>query len=185
MDWTYREAWAGAIVGGRSPAEQPPATESGRSASSALPRTLHAGDLPSISRMWAYWDGLRTGRSMPSRADLDPAAITSVLPYLLLIDVLRDPLDFRFRLVGTEIDRIVAGTYTGVHFSNLPHMRRGNDIWAAYAQVVASGAPLCSEIEYVGPIDYVRRMAHAQFPLSDDGRAVNMICTVVDIERRW
>jgi hypothetical protein len=125
------------------------------------------------------------GRPMPSRADLDPAAIKLLLPYLLLIDVLRDPLEFRFRLVGTEIDRIVAGNYTGVRFSDLSHMRRGNKVWAEYERVVASSAPLCSEIEYVGATDYVRRVAHALFPLSDDGRTVNVICTVVDLERRW
>jgi hypothetical protein len=164
------EAWTGAVLNNSAP---------------AAGSRLRPDDFPNISRAWAYWNSLRTGRPMPSRADIDPAAIKPLLPYLLLIDVLRDPPDFRFRLIGTEIDRIVAGNYTGVCFSDLSHMRRGNKVWAEYERVVASGAPLCAGIDYVGAADYVRRLAHALFPLADDGRTVNVICTVVDLERRW
>jgi hypothetical protein len=191
MDRFDREASTGATLDHDVSAEQPHAVALAPWPQPPLVREApNPGDhpnisRPNISRAWAYWDAIRAGRPMPSRADLDPAAIKPLLSYLLLIDVLREPLDFRFRLVGTEIARIVAGPYTGVRFSELPHMRRGNTVWAEYERVAAGGTPLCAEIDYVGAADHVRRMAHALFPLSGDGRTVNMIFAVVDIERRW
>jgi len=77
----------------------------------------------------AYWQRIRGGRLMPSRADLDPLHIPQLLPHVMLIDVLREPLDFRFRLLGSMIDRIVARDYRGLRFSEVPHMAKGNPLW--------------------------------------------------------
>lgn len=56
---------------------------------------------PLLQQLQAYWDRCRGDRPMPARADLDPADIKPVLPYLILIDVEPEPLRFRVRLAGT------------------------------------------------------------------------------------
>lgn len=130
-----------------------------------------------------YWQGLRRGRTMPARADLDPAAIPKLLTSVLLVDVLRDPLDFRYRLVGSDIDAISHRNFRGVRFSEILHMRRGNRLWAQYQEVAKTGRPPWSEVPYVGADPFIRRMLHCLMPLGVDGKTVDMIFAVVDIER--
>lgn len=133
----------------------------------------------------AYWNRLRGTRAMPTRADIDPADIKRLLPFVVLIDVLHDPLDFRFRLLGTEVDRIVAVNPRGKLFSEVAHTREGSTIWARHAEVVATRAPVICTIDYVGPDRYVgRHIRQLHAPLTDDGGdRVVMIFTILRIER--
>ena len=39
--------------------------------------------------LFHYWDGKRAGRTMPLRADLEPADIARHLPGIVLVDVKR------------------------------------------------------------------------------------------------
>lgn len=56
---------------------------------------------PLLRQLHDYWERQRGDRAMPARADLDPADIKPVLPYLILIDVESAPLRFRVRLAGS------------------------------------------------------------------------------------
>jgi hypothetical protein len=49
-----------------------------------------------------YWNAKRGARPMPLRADIDPAEIPALLPYLMLLDVEPAPLRFRYRLAGSN-----------------------------------------------------------------------------------
>lgn len=64
---------------------------------------------PSVIAGVDYWAGLLAGRRFPSRREIDPTAIPRQLLRISLIDVDRDPLDFRIRLVGQHVrDRMGA-----------------------------------------------------------------------------
>lgn len=120
---------------------------------------------------------------MPSRSNFDPVDIPRLLPFTILIDVLGEPLDFRYRLLGTQIDRIVSRNYKGVKFSEIPHMERQGKLWSNHEEVWRTKAPLRSSVEYVGQDRYIKRLGHALFPLSSDGDSVDMIWCVADIGR--
>lgn len=131
-----------------------------------------------------YWERIRGPRRMPSRMDLDPVDVPHLLPYVMLIDVLRDPLDFRFRLLGTAHDLIVGGNYRGRRFSELSHTAPGNRIWDEYARVADEGQPLRSVVSYVGADAYVpRQFEHCLMPLSASDRTVDMIFVVAALGR--
>ena len=51
----------------------------------------------------SYWLRIRRDRSVPTRADFDPAEIAHLLPGVLLLNVLDDPLDFEYRIVGEYV----------------------------------------------------------------------------------
>ena len=55
--------------------------------------------------LYAYWDAKRGARSMPARADLEPAEIPVLLPYLMIVG--KDGDQFRYRLVGTAVVKAV------------------------------------------------------------------------------
>jgi hypothetical protein len=141
-----------------------------------------ANDL--IDQARSYWERIRGSRNMPRRVDLDPVDIPRLLPFVMLVDVLTEPLDFRFRLIGSAIQAIVARNYVGRRFSELPHMARGNLIWAEYEAVVSQQRPVAAILDYVGSDRYVQGVRHCLMPLSNDDRAVNMIFAAVEIDRR-
>jgi hypothetical protein len=71
-----------------------------------------------LRRILAYWRGLSpTGR--PRRQDLDPVEIGADLPYVALVDIERDPLRFRWRLLGGHIVNSVGRNSTGRTFDSL------------------------------------------------------------------
>ncbi len=131
----------------------------------------------------AYWHRIRGTRPMPSRTDVDPLDIPQLLPYVMLIDVLREPLDFRFRLLGTGHDQIVARDYKGMRFSDLPHLARGNPVWGQYERVTLERTPLRASIPYIGADTSVRKIEHYLLPLSTDGETVDMIFVVTAVDR--
>ncbi len=62
-----------------------------------------AGWHPSIATLWRYLLSHRPSGPPFRRADFDPVDMPRLLAHLWLFDVLRDPLDFRYRVVGTNI----------------------------------------------------------------------------------
>ena len=117
---------------------------------------------------------------MPSRRDIRPEEIVDLLPYVMLLDVLADPLDFRYRLVGTAVVSISRRDRTGCKFSELEEKGSGSVVWSSAAAVVETRAPLSRVPPYIGPETRVRDCGNVLLPLSSDGRDVDMIFKVID-----
>ena len=66
-----------------------------------------------IETLEAHWDDLRGDRPMPRRDEIDPLNFVSLLSYISIVELHYDPFRVRYRLVGTEVVRIV-----GEDFSN-------------------------------------------------------------------
>lgn len=135
-----------------------------------------------LKEAFAYWDSKRAGRTMPSRRDIDPAEIVKLLPYVMLIDVITDPLDFRYRLMGTELSAISHHDYTGKRFSEVEGKGSASTVWQNCEQVVRSKAPYSRTPPYIGPERHVQHREDLLLPLSADGVTVNMIFLVVSFE---
>jgi len=63
--------------------------------------------------LYSYWSSLKHGSSLPGRCDIDPGDFKRLLPTVSLIDVQRDPLDFRVRLAGTGLYGVYGREITG------------------------------------------------------------------------
>jgi hypothetical protein len=142
------------------------------------PATLRSARL---QRAYLYWQGKRAGRLMPARPDIDPAEITDLLPWIMLIDVL--PGDFRYRLIGTEVRQIAHRDYTGELLSAIEGKGPGSVVWSNCEEVVRRKAPFSRCPPYVGPEPHFRNAENLLMPLSSDGAAVNMIFQVVSFDR--
>lgn len=89
-----------------------------------------------------YWrgkcPGAETGRRFPRRGDIRPDEIVELLPFVFMVDVLRDAdgLDYRFRLVGTAIVA-VEGEITGRLMSEMFADRQNFRVmWQQYHDAV-------------------------------------------------
>ena len=131
-----------------------------------------------------HWHRLRGGRRLPLRGDFDPAEVPALLPYVIVADVLRDPPDFQFRLLGTAIDRVFGGNFRGKRYSELKHTQPGSAIWDEYCRVAAEATPHCATVGYFGADHAVHRAEQVLMPFSDTGESVDMLLAVVAVKLR-
>ncbi len=78
-----------------------------------------------VSRdLYAYWDGLREGRTAPERADIDPAAIRHILAYTFVLEIggaarATRTRDVTFRLSGTRLNALFGRDLKGCSFERI------------------------------------------------------------------
>jgi hypothetical protein len=94
-------------------------------------------------KVFDYWDERRAGMPFPSRRTIDPLELGFALGNLVLIDVQREPLRFRYRLVGTWVVEKWGYDMTGKFVDELPDPQRLALVLEKYHQVVETGQPLC------------------------------------------
>lgn len=135
-----------------------------------------------LERALDYWDSKRGGRHMPARRDIDPLEMADLLPNVVLVDVQREPLDFRYRLIGTAIVARLGHDDTGARFSALPQQSAGSPIWEAASRIVGEKRPIVSHFSYVGINRWVSNYRDLSMPLSEDDDHVNMIFRVLQFE---
>ena len=134
----------------------------------------------------AHWQDLcGLDGSFPRPQDLDPVSIPRrILPYSELVDVLNSPLDFRYRLIGTAIDRISGSSYTGLSVRQIPSQAPPSRMFDFFARAHERRTPFCAYLPYEGPDGYVESIRNLLLPFSEDGFAVSMFWSVVEIGRR-
>ena len=100
----------------------------------------------------AYWLARKRDRALPLRSDFDPPLeIPRLIPNMIIFDVLHEPLDFVYRLIGSKIRPHLMQDLTGVPMSTVAFQRADSVIWAHQAWVVEHAAPRFLRPPYVGP----------------------------------
>jgi len=80
---------------------------------------------PALGRVEAYWEGLRDGRLMPARAEVDPRGIADVLEHAFILETVA-PGIARIRLAGMKLNDLMAMEVRGMPITAmfLPEARR-------------------------------------------------------------
>jgi len=100
----------------------------------------------------AYWLAGKGARSLPSRSDFDPPLeVPQLVPNMIVFDVLHDPLDFLYRLIGTKVRTHLMQDLTGVRMSDIEFQRPPSVIWSHHVWAVEHRAPHFMRPPYVGP----------------------------------
>src|SRR5690554_3365768 len=136
---------------------------------------------PRLAYLFDYWRKKRGDRPAASRTDLMPSEIKPFLPIMNLVDVQRDPLQFRHRLVGTEIVEAVGRDVTGRLIS--PQLY-GDD----YEEILEGLRIVAEEIR---PFHRLKRprwvsrdwlsLESIELPLIDSSGEVNMILRAMSL----
>lgn len=131
-----------------------------------------------LQRLLDYWEKGRGARALPARSDINPGDLRFLLGHLILLDVVREPLRFRVRLQGTEVEWWMGGDLTGKTIDQL-----SSPTLAAAAQehlaASAEAARPCHRIGEQKVADVPRRYEALILPLSADGKTVNMLLAAV------
>jgi hypothetical protein len=125
--------------------------------------------------LYSYWASLRKGARLPGREDINPRDFKRLLPTISLIDVIREPLDFRLRLAGTGLYSVYGREITGRALTEV-YNSAAVEYWRdELAKVVEERRPS------VGVHNLAWRSAShlsilwLRLPLASNGRDVDMI----------
>jgi hypothetical protein len=125
---------------------------------------------------YKYWCRKAASRSMPRRADIDPAEIPALLPHVRLIDVV-GPGRYRYRLIGTTVQDLHNANPTGRFVHDALVGPIGERIVALYDECVGMGRVVYFEADFLD-LDgsgMHRRSKVVLAPISEDGRRVSQI----------
>src|SRR5882672_8640859 len=91
---------------------------------------------PGLHRLYAYLEAKRGDREFAARRDIDPLDFPYVLGNIVLLDVLFQPLRFRYRLVGSLIVARVSYDMTGKFLHEHPHPSYRDYMLECYAELI-------------------------------------------------
>lgn len=88
--------------------------------------------------LFTLWQSKRKNARWPTRGAITPMEMKPYLEHVMLIDVERDPLDFRVRLSGTGYRWYMPYDPTGTRIQDMPN---GNDIFARFSRLLELKQP--------------------------------------------
>ena len=97
--------------------------------------------VPEQRQLYDYWLGCASGQDMPTRADINPARIPRLLPYITLVNIHDDIAKSQVRLAGTRLRDVYDREITGLCLDELDYGEK-RDYWmAAYNHTAKEGKP--------------------------------------------
>lgn len=97
--------------------------------------------VPEQRQLYDYWLSRGEGGAIPCRADINPADIPRLLPFVSLVDVEQDIERSRVRLAGTRLRDVYDREITGSSLEDLD-LGESRDYWmAAYRHTALDGKP--------------------------------------------
>ena len=116
--------------------------------------------VPEQRQLYDYWLGCAGGQDMPSRADINPAQISRLLPYISLIDLDEDIGRSTVRLAGTRLRDVYDREITGLCLDELDYGSK-RDYWmAAYRHTALDGKPVQAVLLFLVPVGQLQKHLH-------------------------
>lgn len=116
------------------------------------------------------WTALRGDRPAPARGDFGPESFRAMLPHLFLVEVeAGEPTRFTFRLVGTELERILGHGLAQQAVEPVPRDRWAGTLYGAYANCAVTLRPVYDYLRTRLPDGAVGEFERLTLPLSADG----------------
>ncbi|MCR9174763.1 MAG: PAS domain-containing protein [Alphaproteobacteria bacterium] len=143
----------------------------------------HALGQDLCAQLSTYWFSLfDENGSVPTRGQFDPSMIAPLLPRLILLDVLHDG-DLRYRLLGTDIDRLTRRPYTGMRLSEISGQGPESRIRRLYLTVLDRMCPVQVHLPYIGPSGLCDSVEQVAMPLMVPGGGTQLL-SLVDFNLR-
>jgi hypothetical protein len=132
---------------------------------------------PGARALWDYWQTIHPASGLPGRQHFDPGAVIELLPNLVLVEVHREPLRFRYRLVGSRVDAVnrrgLSGKWLDEAYADQP---AGKAILDEYARVAETGLPTWRRGETrILPDPDCRIIEVLRLPLASNATTVDMV----------
>lgn len=135
---------------------------------------------PLVRLFYEYWLSIAPPGCLPGRQHVAPEAIVPLLSRLWILDVFRDPVRFRYRLVGTDITRSLQRELTGMWLDEAqPESMHNANLCDRYRFVLETKQPTWRRGSTLWDRDPNHRLVeNCLAPLATDGETVDKIIAV-------
>lgn len=135
---------------------------------------------PLVRRFYEYWVSVAPSGRLPGRQHIVPEEIVPLLSRLWIMDVFRDPLRFRYRLVGTDITRSVQRELTGLWLDEAqPESLSNANLRDRYRFILETGQATWRRGRTLWDRDPTHKLVeNCLAPLAADGVTVDKIIAV-------
>jgi len=147
----------------------------------ALAAALAAPCHPLVADAIGYWRRIRPAPDLlPGRRHFDPVEVPRLLPYLGLLDVVREPrIRFRGRMAGTKVTDVFGAGLVGSFLDEVIPDFEKSKAAKDYRRVAIDGLP----VWYRGAPTAKRGKSFLDIerlflPLAEDGHVVDMILAI-------
>ncbi len=130
-----------------------------------------------LSRVLTYWQSKVQKDRLPARRDINPVDVKYVLGSIVLVDVHRAPLRFRYRVHGTKLVQRDGFDMTGKWLSEHPEPEYRDRIFAAWSVALASGGIMHGFRDYTVD-NRVRTYEVLALPLAENGAVIDKLFVV-------
>ena len=135
-----------------------------------------------LKRLLADWTKRCPAHGFPARRDFDPIDLKYVLGRLTLLEVLRDPPNFKFRVHATEAAQYLGYDLTGRTLDDYPSPEYRDYTKRLYQEAVRSARPcVVQESAIIG--GRALRWEALILPLTADGKTIDMLMVGLDFRR--
>jgi hypothetical protein len=134
--------------------------------------------LPQIQALYAYWERKRAGRSMPSRADIQPVEIARLMPHVFIVDVAEDG-GLTYRLFGTALVALFGREMTGRPLGDGLAADAADEARARYRLVIRDRKPYFHVARLVEPCNDFSEVERLLLPLSPNDVRIDMVIGIV------
>ena len=129
-----------------------------------------------------FWERLRGGRMAPAWADIDLMDLPlHVIPRIVVLDVVQDPLDFVYRFFGTTHASTHGYDLTGKSISKLTPDDYAKITFEQYRATLEAEAPRLFFQQFPTKPDVWCNCETIRLPLSADGPSVDKIMAMETI----
>lgn len=141
---------------------------------------------PYLRELLAYYEKISPPGQLPGRQHFQPQAVPAVLPRVILLDVHRPPLRYKYRLVGTKEAELYGHDPTGRWYDEVrPRSDKTENGYRRLTDAAERGIMSYRK----GPVLAIRHREHQSAenlvaPFAADGRTVDMIIVAGVIYRR-
>ena len=141
---------------------------------------------PELAALYATWQAIHSDGQLPARGEIGPEALKAWLRNVELIDIEREPLRFRRRLVGTKIVDYQGKDRTGHYLASDDPTTVDGWAFDDYADCAGRGIAIHREDRGVDVNGDTVRWERLLMPLARDGRTADMILVglFVDVVRQ-
>ena len=134
-----------------------------------------------LSDLYHFWLALAGERPLPARSDIDVLDLKPWISHVMLVDILSDPCDIRFRVIGTWIVERIGRDDTGKSMREIGLTPPRKRILDSYLDVARTMTPHTSQGHF-----YDRSQVHNHLnaerlllPLSEDGVRCDKILSAI------
>jgi len=144
-------------------------------------------DNADVRACMAAWHDLRGNQLYPAWADFDWLVLpTSILPYMVVVDVSGDGSDFRFRYWGSAHTEVFHEDYTHKTVSQIQPPDVAQGLLGQYRRVLEVSAPCLFVFEVLGGAnrDFPVRETSLRMPFAGKTETIDHIVSLSDNRRQ-